>query len=78
MYDKGKIITGVIIALLLLTFPLIYLAAKEAGDTAYELEHMGEKGNMSKASDTFAALNRECERVRDFIENGSWEREGLE
>jgi len=36
MYDKGKIITGVIIALLLVTFPLIYLAA--SGDGGYVAE----------------------------------------
>ena len=36
MYDKGKIITGIIIALLLLTFPLIYLAA--SGDGGYVAE----------------------------------------
>jgi len=33
MYDKGKIITGVVIALLLATFPLSYLAA--SGDGGY-------------------------------------------
>jgi hypothetical protein len=33
MYDKGKIITGVVIGLLLLTFPLTYLAA--SGDGGY-------------------------------------------
>jgi hypothetical protein len=33
MYDKGKIITGVVIGLLLLTFPLAYLAA--SGDGGY-------------------------------------------
>jgi hypothetical protein len=33
MYDKGKIITGVVIGLLLLTFPMAYLAASgEGGD----------------------------------------------
>lgn len=31
MYDKGKIITGVVIGLLLLTFPLLYLAATGDG-----------------------------------------------
>jgi len=33
MYDKGKIITGVVIALVLVTFPLSYLAA--SGDGGY-------------------------------------------
>jgi hypothetical protein len=33
MYDKGKIIAGVVIALLLVTFPLSYLAA--SGDGGY-------------------------------------------
>ncbi len=33
MYDKGKIITGIVIGLLLLTFPLTYLAA--SGDGGY-------------------------------------------
>ncbi len=31
MYDKGKIITGVVIGLLLLTFPMAYLAASGEG-----------------------------------------------
>lgn len=34
MYDKGKIISGVVIALVLVTFPLSYLAA--SGDGGYE------------------------------------------
>ncbi len=33
MYDRGKIITGVVIALILLTLPLVYLSA--SGDGGY-------------------------------------------
>ena len=43
------------------------LAAKKAAHIAYELEAMGEEGNMNHAPDAFAALSRECERIKDFI-----------
>ena len=38
MYDRGKIITGVVIALILLTLPLAYLAASGDGGYVPELQ----------------------------------------
>ncbi len=38
MYDRGKIITGVVIALILLTLPLVYLSASGDGGYVPELQ----------------------------------------
>ncbi|MGA1823133.1 MAG: response regulator [bacterium] len=46
---------------------LTQLAAKEAIGIAYKLERMGEEGIMSSTLDTFADLNKECMRIKDFI-----------
>jgi len=56
MYDKGKIITGVVIGLLLLTFPLIYLAASGDGGYVPELQP-AEKGTQCIESDEFMREN---------------------
>lgn len=46
---------------------LKYLAAKDAADTAYELEKMGKEANLNHATETFQVLNKECEKLKDFM-----------
>jgi two-component system sensor histidine kinase/response regulator len=46
---------------------LKYLAAWDAADIAYELEVMGKEKNLDRAGDTFQALSRKCEGLRDFM-----------
>ena len=56
MYDKGKIITGVIIALLLLAFPAIWVAAYGECDYVPALEP-AEKGEKCIESEEYMREN---------------------
>jgi HPt (histidine-containing phosphotransfer) domain-containing protein len=48
---------------------LKYLAAGIASDVAYELELMGSEGQLSSARSVFERLQKECHRIREYIEN---------
>ncbi|MCK5404215.1 MAG: Hpt domain-containing protein [Desulfobulbaceae bacterium] len=48
--------------------------AQRAGDLAYKLEKMGLDSNLDKAKETFYDLEKEMERIRQYLAEAGWER----